>query len=244
MKVFVLDNPFISSPSPENDGGKQNEETMNVIMPFEFDREYFVEQLGEIPRKPIYSFFKRLADIVFSFLLVVLLFVPMVIIGVIVKFTSKGSVLYFQERLGLGGRKFKIIKFRTMDRNAEENGAQWSEGDDDERITGFGRFLRKTRLDELPQLWCILIGTMSFVGPRPERECFCIAFEKYVHGFSERLKVKPGLTGLAQINGGYDLRPEEKVLYDVEYIKKRSLWLDFKIVVGTFTVVFHRKGAK
>lgn len=213
-------------------------------MPFEFDREYYVEQLGDIPHKPIYSFFKRLFDIFFSLLMIILLALPMLAIAVAVKITSKGSVLYFQERLGLRGRKFRIIKFRTMDRNAEDAGAQWSEGDDDERITRFGRFLRKTRLDELPQLWCILAGTMSFVGPRPERECFCIAFEKYVHGFSERLKVKPGLTGLAQINGGYDLRPEEKVLYDVEYIKKRSLWLDIKIIFGTFSVVFRRKGAK
>ena len=103
--------------------------------------------------------------------------------------------------------------------DAEKNGAQWSLGDKDVRITRFGRFLRKSRIDELPQLWCILKGDMSLVGPRPEREVFYNEFEKYIHGFSERLKVKPGLTGWAQINGGYNLRPEEKVVYDVDHTK-------------------------
>jgi lipopolysaccharide/colanic/teichoic acid biosynthesis glycosyltransferase len=128
--------------------------------------------------------------------------------------------------------------------DAEKNGAQWSLGDKDVRITRFGRFLRKSRIDELPQLWCILKGDMSLVGPRPEREVFYNEFEKYIHGFSERLKVKPGLTGWAQINGGYNLRPEEKVVYDVEYIKKRSLIFDLKIVFLTFGVVFTHHGAK
>jgi len=85
---------------------------------------------------------------------------------------------------------------------------------------------------------------MSIVGPRPERECFYEIFETYIHGFSERLKVKPGLTGHAQINGGYDLRPEEKILFDVDYIKKRSFWFDLKILFGTIKVVFTHEGAK
>ena len=85
---------------------------------------------------------------------------------------------------------------------------------------------------------------MSIVGPRPERECFYDEFEKYVHGFHERLKVKPGLTGLAQVNGGYDLEPEEKIIWDIEYIKKRSLWLDLKIIFKTIAIVFDHDGAK
>ena len=220
------------------------ETEINVIMPFEANEEFFVEQLGEIEEKPLYDFTKRLFDIVVSTVSLIVLLIPMAIIGVIIKFNSSGKILYCQERLGYKGKKIQVIKFRTMYSNAEEKGAQWSDGDNDERIFPFGKILRKFRLDELPQLWCILKGDMSIVGPRPERECFHDAFETYIHGFSERLKVKPGLTGHAQINGGYDLRPEEKVLYDVEYIKNRSFGFDLKIIFRTVKVVFTHEGAK
>ncbi len=129
-----------------------------------------------------------------------------------------------------------------MYKDAEERAIQWSMGDDDPRITPIGRMLRRTRLDELPQLFCILKGDMSLVGPRPEREVFYEEFETYVHGFSERLRIRPGMTGLAQVNGGYDLKPEEKILYDVEYIRRRSLPLDFKILLKTVGVVLKRGG--
>ena len=217
---------------------------IKVILPFEKKGEFFVEELGEIERKPVYDFVKRVFDVVASSIALLILSIPMVIIGVIIKLSSKGPVFYSQERLGFEGKKINVIKFRTMYLDAEENGAQWSDGEDDERIFAFGKLLRKVRLDELPQLWCILKGDMSIVGPRPERECFHNEFETYVHGFSERLKVKPGLTGHAQINGGYDLRPEEKVLFDVEYIKNRSFWFDLKIIFGTIKVVFTHDGAK
>ena len=217
---------------------------IKVILPFEKKGEFFVERLGEIEQKPVYDFVKRVFDVVASSLALLILFIPMLIIGVIIKLSSKGPVFYSQERLGFEGKKINVIKFRTMYIDAEENGAQWSDGEEDERIFPFGKLLRKIRLDELPQLWCILKGDMSIVGPRPERECFHNEFETYVHGFSERLKVKPGLTGHAQINGGYDLRPEEKVLFDVEYIKNRSLWFDLKIIFGTVKVIFTHDGAK
>ena len=217
---------------------------IKVILPFEKKGEFFVEELGEIERKPVYDFVKRVFDVVASSIALLILSVPMVIIGVIIKLSSKGPVFYSQERLGFEGKKINVIKFRTMYLDAEENGAQWSDGEDDERIFAFGKLLRKVRLDELPQLWCILKGDMSIVGPRPERECFHNEFETYVHGFGERLKVKPGLTGHAQINGGYDLRPEENVLFDVEYIKIRSFWFDLKIIFGTIKVVFTHDGAK
>ena len=220
------------------------ETEINVILPFETEEEFFVEQLGEIEKKPIYDFTKRLFDIIFSAIALIVLLIPMAIIGIAIKCSSSGQILYCQERLGYKGKKIQVIKFRTMYSNAEEAGAKWSDGEEDERIFPFGKILRKFRLDELPQLWCILKGEMSIVGPRPERECFHDAFETYIHGFSERLKVKPGLTGHAQINGGYDLRPEEKVVYDVEYIKNRSLWFDFKIIFGTIKVVFTHEGAK
>lgn len=221
----------------DSDGG-------TVIPPFEQSGEYFVERLGEIEKKPAFDFFKRLSDIVLAILFGILLLIPMAVIGVIIKLCSKGPVFYAQERLGLNGKKFQVIKFRTMDSDAEIMGPQWSAGDDDPRIFPFGRFLRKTRLDELPQWWCVLRNDMSFVGPRPERECFAVEFERYIHGFDERLKVKPGITGHAQVNGGYDLKPEEKIVYDIEYIKNRSLWMDFKILIKTVAVVLCQKGAK
>lgn len=215
-----------------------------VILPYEVTEEYYVEELGELDAKPVYSFFKRFFDIVFSLFALIVLLIPMLIIAVIVKLTSPGSALYKQERLGKDGVSFEIIKFRSMYVDAENNGAQWSDGENDERITPFGKFLRRTRMDELPQFAQILTGKMSLVGPRPERECFYEKFETYIHGFSERLKVKPGLTGLAQVSGGYDLRPEEKVVYDIEYIKKRSLWLDLKCILLTVRIIFSHNGAR
>ena len=218
----------------------------NVIMPFEYgeNEHYYVESLGELPTMPVYSFVKRFFDIICSIFGLIVMALPMLVIAIIIKLTSPGSVLYSQERLGLNGKKFMLVKFRTMRADAESDGAQWSQGENDSRITGFGAFLRRTRLDELPQLWGCLKGELSVIGPRPEREIFYNKFEEHVHGFSERLKVKPGLTGLAQINGGYDLRPEEKVAYDVEYIKNRSLWLEIKILFKTVGVIFAGEGAK
>lgn len=218
--------------------------TEEVIMPFEKNEEFFVEDLGEIAKKPLYSFLKRATDIFVSFFGLILLGIPMLIVALVVRLTSEGPAFFVQDRLGLNGKRITVIKFRTMNVDAEKRGAQWSRGDKDIRITRFGRFLRKSRIDELPQLWCILKGDMSLVGPRPEREVFYNEFEKYVHGFSERLKIKPGLTGWAQVNGGYNLRPEEKIIYDVEYIKRRSVAFDLKIVFLTFGVVFTHKGAK
>ncbi len=217
-----------------------------IIMPFEYgeDEHYYVEQLGEINKKPFYSFLKRAFDIFASLIGLILAAIPMLIIAIVIKCSSKGTVFYSQERLGLNGRKINLIKFRTMKQDAEKDGAQWSQGDSDNRITKIGAILRKFRLDELPQLWMCLTGTLSLIGPRPEREIFYDEFEKHVHGFRERLKVKPGITGLAQVSGGYNLRPEEKVQYDVEYIKKRSVGLDIKILFKTVAVVFNHKGAK
>ena len=224
---------------------RREETAATAVLPFErTEEEYYVEKLGQIGKKPFYSFVKRLFDIFASGIGILLLFIPMLIIAAVVACSSKGGAFYTQERLGLNGRKFKLVKFRSMRKDAEKNGAQWSNGDQDARITKVGRFLRKTRLDGLPQLFCIFIGTMTIVGPRPEREIFYEKFEEYVHGFSERLKVKPGLTGLAQINGGYDLKPEEKVVYDIEYIKTRSIRLDLKIMFKTVAVIFNHKGAK
>ena len=225
---------------------ENKDETPKIIMPFEYgdDEHYYVESLGEIEKKPFYDFIKRVMDISLSLFGLIVAAIPMIIVAILVKATSKGPIFYKQERLGLNGKPFTLVKFRTMVNDAEKNGARWSLGGVDTRITKIGSFLRATRFDELPQLWGCFIGQLSIVGPRPERAMFYEKFEEHIHGFSERLKVKPGLTGLAQIHGGYDLRPEEKVVYDVEYIKNRSILQDIKIIFGTFAVVLFRRGAK
>ena len=198
---------------------------------------YVVPDIGQVRPKPIYSFFKRLFDIIFSILGLVILILPMIIIGIVIKADSKGNVIFSQERLGTNNKPFTIYKFRTMRTDAEENGPQWAEKYD-YRCTKVGQVLRQTRLDELPQLWNILKGDMSFVGPRPERDYFYKKFETYINGFHQRTKVIPGLTGWAQVNGGYEIPPEEKIIYDMEYIEKRSLLLDLKCLFLTIRVVF------
>ena len=236
----------VAAPAIEKAPAVEDAPSEALVMPYDYaeDEHYYIENLGVVSKKPVYTFFKRTFDIVVSVLAIVVLALPMLVIAILIKATSPGPVLYKQERLGLNGKKFTILKFRSMCPDAEKAGAMWSGGDDDNRITAIGHVLRKFRLDELPQLFCMLIGTMTLVGPRPERECFYHEFEKHVHGFSERLKVKPGVTGLAQVNGGYDLAPQEKVLWDVEYIKKRSVFLDVKIMFKTVGVIFSHDGAK
>ena len=174
---------------------------------------------------------------------IVVLIIPMVIIGVWVWLDSKGPVVFKQERLGKNGVPFVMYKFRSMRIDAEENGPQWAKPND-ERCTKLGSMLRKTRLDELPQLFNILKGDMSFVGPRPERACFYEIFESYIPGFHLRMLVRPGLTGHAQVNGGYDLLPEEKIVYDMEYIRKRGWKMDIQCLLKTVQVVLTHNGAR
>lgn len=199
--------------------------------------------LSVLHEKKAYLFFKRAFDIVASMGFGVLLILPMVAIAVLIRLDSPGPALFRQERLGENGKPFTILKFRSMQLNAEENGPQWADKNDS-RCTRIGRMLRQTRLDELPQLWNILRGDMSFVGPRPERACFYEVFETYIPGFYRRLWVKPGLTGLAQVNGGYDLKPEEKIVYDMEYIRNRSARMDVSCILKTASLVFTHKGAR
>ena len=207
-----------------------------VILPYAPTREYEVESLGELPRKPVYELVKRCFDIALSGFLLLLLAIPIIVIAIAVKLTSAGPVLYTQERLGKDGKQIKICKFRTMIADSEADTIRWSY-DNDPRVTPLGRILRKYHIDELPQLWDIFRGVLSFVGPRPEREVFYDAFETYIHGFRERLKVKPGLTGLAQVTGGSLMPPEEKIVCDIEYIRNRSVVLDLKLIVKTLVVV-------
>ncbi len=202
-----------------------------------------VEKIAHPEGKPIYHFFKRIFDIFASFFALVILFLPMCVVALAIKAESEGPAIYKQERLGLFEKPFVIYKFRSMYNDAEKNGAKWATKDDP-RITKVGAFLRKTRMDEFPQLVNILLGQMTIVGPRPERPVFYDEFDTYIDGFRQRTYVKPGLTGFAQVNGGYDLKPEEKVVYDLEYIRKQSFWLDLKIIFKTVSIVFSHKGAR
>lgn len=203
---------------------------------------YYVPPAKKLPSKGFLAV-KRGFDIVFSLLGMTLLALPMLVITLIVAVDSPGAPIYKQERLGLHGKAFTIYKFRTMHVDAERNGPKWAD-ENDSRCTAVGRFLRDRRLDELPQLINILRGDMSFVGPRPERRCFYDLFEEYIDGFSNRLEAVPGLTGLAQVNGGYDLLPEEKIVFDMEYINKCSLKLDASCLIRTVWAMLKHDGAR
>lgn len=204
---------------------------------------YNIDAFPALPSHPLYEFMKRSIDIVISLVALLVFAIPLFIVGLIIKLDSPGSAIYQQERLGKEGRPFMLYKFRTMHQDAEKDGAKWADKNDS-RCTKIGAVLRQYRIDEFPQLINILKGDMSIVGPRPEREIFYRKFSEYIDGFEQRMAVKQGLTGLAQINGGYDLSPQEKLVYDLEYIQKRSLWLDITIIFRTVKIVFGRLGAR
>jgi lipopolysaccharide/colanic/teichoic acid biosynthesis glycosyltransferase len=178
-------------------------------------------------------------------LLAVLLSMPalplLLVLGLLVKLTSRGPVLYAQVRLGLNGRPFTLYKLRTMTHNCERlSGVCWSTPGDP-RVTPLGQLLRATHLDELPQLWNILRGEMSLIGPRPERPEFVPALERAIPNYRERLQVRPGVTGLAQVQLPPDVDVagvRRKLAYDLYYIRRLSCWLDLRILVCTVLHVF------
>jgi Undecaprenyl-phosphate glucose phosphotransferase len=178
---------------------------------------------------------KRGFDIVFSAAAFILLLPIMALVALAVKATSPGCILYVQERIGYDGRKFRMYKFRSMREDAErETGAVWATRDDP-RCTPVGRIIRKFSLDELPQLWNVLRGDMSFVGPRPEREIFVDAFRKKIPLYMMRHKIKSGITGWAQVNGLRGESPiEKRTQLDLFYIRNWSFWFDMKIILLTF----------
>lgn len=186
---------------------------------------------------------KRLFDIIFSIILLLLTIPIMLFFCIMITLETSGAPIYFQERLGINGKKFNVFKLRSMVKDAEINGPQWAK-EHDPRITKVGLFIRKTRIDELPQLLNILRGDMSFVGPRPEREFFYNEFDAYIPEFKERLMVKPGLTGWAQINGGYNLDPKEKLRLDMEYIEMKTFRMDIRILCKTVLIVLNGNGAR
>ena len=199
----------------------------------------------ELENKEIgfYSKIRRVIDFIISLLSLVIVIPIILITSIFIMLESSGNPFYVQSRMGLMGKEFNLIKLRSMRTDAEKNGAQWADKNDP-RITKVGRFIRKTRIDELPQIFNVLKGEMSIIGPRPERQIFVKEFVKYIPNFPKRLEVKPGLTGWAQVNGGYEILPEEKLELDLYYINNKSLTLDILIILKTIQIVLTGEGAR
>ncbi len=195
----------------------------------------------------VYTELKRFFDIVISLSLLFFLVPVMLLLSLIIRASSPGPAIYCQKRLTTHGRVFTIFKFRTMVSDAEsKSGAVWAQKSDP-RITKLGRFMRKTRLDELPQLINVLIGDMSLIGPRPERPEFAVTLQKQFSSFKKRYEVPAGLTGLAQVSADYADSIDSyktKLAYDLIYIKNRSLLVDFQIAMRTIVVIVTGRGAQ
>ena len=189
---------------------------------------------------------KRLFDIAVSLLLLAITAPVIALFAVLVKLDSKGPAFFRQTRVGLYGENFQVIKLRSMRTDAEANGAQWA-SKNDPRVTRVGNFIRKVRIDELPQIWTVLKGEMSFVGPRPERPEFVADLEDQLTYYAERHMVKPGITGWAQVNYPYGASIEDsrhKLEYDLYYVKNYSPFLDILIILQTLRVVLWNEGAR
>ena len=182
---------------------------------------------------------KRIFDIIFAIFAILLLSPLFIVISILNKLTSEGPVFYRHERAGLNGKIFFVYKFRTMVSNADKVGPGLTEKGDP-RITPFGNYLRRTSLDEIPQFFNVFKGEMSVVGPRPEIPGIVSGYSKFQQ---QVLNVKPGITGLPQINGRADLSIPKKLRLDVFYVKHCSLWLDIKIIFKTIYIVIAQKGA-
>lgn len=193
---------------------------------------------------PEFIFFKRLFDIAFSVFLIALLSPLMAVIAIIIK-RDGGPALYHQVRLTKDGKQFEILKFRSMCVDAEKDGvARLSTGENDDRITKIGKIIRKVRFDELPQLFNVLKGDMSFVGPRPERPEIASEYEKTLPEFRLRLQAKAGLTGLAQVHGKYNTEPYDKLQLDLMYIANPSIAQDIRIIFATIKILFMKESTE
>ena len=198
----------------------------------------------------LYEIIKRLIDIICSFLGLLVLSPLFIIIAIIIKTTSKGTVFFSQKRVGKNGKEFEMYKFRSMVVNAEELKEKLAAQNemsgpmfkmkDDPRVTKVGKFIRKTSIDELPQLWNVLKGDMSLVGPRPSLPKEVAQFEDWMH---KRLEVKPGLTCYWQVSGRNNIDFEEWMKLDIKYVDERSTWIDIKLIFKTVGVLFGDKNA-
>jgi exopolysaccharide biosynthesis polyprenyl glycosylphosphotransferase len=198
----------------------------------------FLLKLKSIPLAGWQGAIKRIFDIIISLASILFLSPFLLIIALLIKFSSTGPLLYKQKRVGLDHVEFTMYKFRSMVVDAEgKTGPVWTK-EKDERVTSIGRFLRRTSLDEIPQLINVLKGDMSLVGPRPERKFFVDQFQSYIPKYSERHRFRSGMTGWAQVNGLRGQSPiEERTKYDVYYIENWSLWFDLKIIILTFLTI-------
>ena len=203
----------------------------------------FLPRVSHVADGMGYRFVKRAFDLLSCGAALAILIIPMAIIACKIKTESPGPAIYAQKRVGKDGRVFELYKFRSMYLDAEARGAQWAK-EGDPRVTPFGRFMRKTRLDEIPQFLNVVKGDMSLIGPRPERPAFHEEFSKRIDGWEQMLLVKPGITGLAQVTGGYELLPKEKALFDIEYIESRSVAMDASIIWKTIKTMATGKGAR
>ncbi len=216
---------------------------LQKIPPSIISKAWFLRNLAE-GRKQAFDRLKRIFDIILSSfgIIISLPLYPFLIAAI--KLDSNGPIFYTQTRLGKLGRPFRIIKFRTMVKDAEKNGAEWAKPNDS-RITKTGKLLRRTRLDELPQLFNVFWGEMSIVGPRPERPEFIQQLEQTIPFYRQRLLTKPGITGWAQVNYKYSSNiagAMEKLQYDLYYIKNRSFYLDLIIILKTIKIILTAKG--
>jgi len=203
-----------------------------------------LNQIGELPFYNIISMsnnnylFKRIFEVIFSMLTIIILFPLIILISLMIKIDSQGPVFHKQDRVSKNGQKFIIYKFRTMVKNAEKKSGPILSTKSDSRTTRFGRFLRKTKLDELPQFYNVLRGDISLIGPRPERSHFINKYNRNIKDYHYRQKVKSGLTGLAQIYGFYNTEPEDKLRMDLIYINNRNILFDLKIILNTLKTIF------
>lgn len=234
IMVAVSDTPGLS----------ESDIALGVLETLLPDEEVIVlPKVSRIAGGPLYRGAKRVFDVVASSAALIVLAIPMGAIAVKIKSESEGPAIFSQRRLGKDGKIFSLYKFRSMYTDAEVKGAQWAtEGDP--RVTPFGKFLRATRLDELPQFWNVIKGDMSLIGPRPERPVFSDEFARRIDGWNQRLLIRPGVSGLAQVKGGYELLPKEKARYDIEYIEKRSFGMDVRIMARTLVTIFKKQGAR
>ena len=195
------------------------------------------------PNEPLERFLKRTVDVFLSSICLISMLPLLPIIALAIKLSSQGPVFYLQERVGFGGRRFRLIKFRSMIEDAEKSSGETYSTIEDPRVTPVGRILRRFRIDELPQLANVVKGDMSFVGPRPERPKFVEDFRAALPAYNERHKVKPGITGLAQVRSYYDTAVQNKLKYDLAYIYNHSFSLDLLIILETIKVVLVRRGS-
>ena len=213
---------------------------LNIINNHKYD---YLNHIGS-PFQDRRLWIKRIFDLIFGLIFMACSIPFIVIFGILIKLTSKGPIFYKQVRVGYLGRPFEIIKLRSMKQDAEaKTGPIWAMKKDP-RVTKVGRFMRRTKIDEMPQFWNVLKGDMSIVGPRPERPYFT---EKFYHNNSEfpkRLRIKPGITGYSQVHGGYDMTPDQRIEMDEYYMNHYSLHMDALIVLQTVIMMFTGNGTR